>query len=621
MKKTFLSGKKAIALLSALGVTATLLSPMAQNNIVLANDETIQDTSSTIKEPEVNTTEQSVDEPMTVSSTSYYGQYYNDRYHYLDVSLMNSDKSILLNELNTIYNKFESIAENEESLARYLYVCVPEGFSLDPNNQTDAELIKTFKKLSSVNFLEAFYVKSEESTEYAENLLYSIPMNSIDFDSIKTAISFPKVESLMVTNTYIKDIVTSDSENYLFSIDLLSNYLPANELYIHPTAFFGYSAEKTVYYLPNYDITKIKRSFDYWNPPTYFYSINMITYTLDEMNCLYLKKNSDKSIGFIASEAIPLYNYGPFRTSIYTLDTEYENHKLNDVTSLESELRVLRKSYGPNFSITYAFEKGEEKLIVNKDILKTLKEYNTMVNTDKYGVPFSVIEYDDIINGGEVNYRLTFETIDNPLDFNPNLTYNVKDNNGIPQFQFDFEHSGALPGTMTVSAYVGTEYNKETVYLYYINENNKLEKQEVEATIEGGYINFQIDHCSSYLVSMEEVDENNNLIVKSESENESMDSSENNTTSGNTSENTNTTTEDNQTVVDTDSTNNTTTNVENTTTENSSTDTTKEDTKHYLTNTDSPSTGDTTKIALYFASLLIAGIALIASFKFSKKSN
>lgn len=58
---------------------------------------------------------------------------------------------------------------------------------------------------------------------------------------------------------------------------------------------------------------------------------------------------------------------------------------------------------------------------------------------------------------------------------------------------------------MKVRVFVGGEYNTQSAYLYYVNEDGKLEKQATSAKIELGYAEFTIDHCSSYVVSTKEI--------------------------------------------------------------------------------------------------------------------
>lgn len=102
-------------------------------------------------------------------------------------------------------------------------------------------------------------------------------------------------------------------------------------------------------------------------------------------------------------------------------------------------------------------------------------------------------------------YTLIFNQIDTAMDFNPQATVTETEINGAKAFVFDFEHNGALPGAMTVRAFVGVENNAPTAYLYYMNEDGTLEKMESGAKLELGYAEFTIDHCSSYVVSSEDL--------------------------------------------------------------------------------------------------------------------
>lgn len=577
-KNLFTTGKKAFAVLSAVGVTATLLSPFALNTTIFANEKTPQIASRT--PGDARNTE--------IDTNNIYGQYYIEvsRNEYLSFFAMNQDKSILLNELTRIYNSRNQAELNFD-------ITIPAGFSLNASNEIDAKLIDIFSKLGAADCIGQFIIYSGKGSGASySGASYSIPNKAIDYTNVKNTISFPYIESLLVTNTHLKDLVITGSTNMLFDINLLSNYLPASEIYIHLNGILGWDGEKAVYYLPNYDITKVTPQRNFWNPPSKFYQVNGEPYILDDMNCLYLTTDPEHSIGFISDTKIPLYDHGYYTGRAVYIFSEYS---INDAQQIDDEQNIARRSYGKYQPIVYAFKQDENKSVIKKDVFEIAK---------KYEVALSAVElYGET---SKANYKLTFNTINTPLDFNPNLTYSVKDNQGVPQFQFDFEHSGALPGTMTVSAYVGTEYNKDTVYLYYINKNNKLEKQEVKATVEGGYIHFQIDHCSSYLVSFEQVDENNNLLKPSTPQDQ-------NSNTGNV-ENT-----DTNTNVDVDTNKpetNTTTPSTNTTTQ----DTTKEDTKVNLTDTISPSTGDTTKTTVLLSTMAIATVALIGMVVYRKKN-
>lgn len=68
----------------------------------------------------------------------------------------------------------------------------------------------------------------------------------------------------------------------------------------------------------------------------------------------------------------------------------------------------------------------------------------------------------------------------------------------------NFSHSGDLPKGTNVKLYVGNKFADEnTVKLYYYNlEKDKLELKTDNLIVKEGYIEFDIEHCSDYFVTM-----------------------------------------------------------------------------------------------------------------------
>lgn len=67
----------------------------------------------------------------------------------------------------------------------------------------------------------------------------------------------------------------------------------------------------------------------------------------------------------------------------------------------------------------------------------------------------------------------------------------------------DFAHEGALPGKATVNVQVGDAFAEgAALTLYYYNEETgQLEPVAEQLNIENGYVSFQIDHCSAYVLA------------------------------------------------------------------------------------------------------------------------
>lgn len=162
------------------------------------------------------------------------------------------------------------------------------------------------------------------------------------------------------------------------------------------------------------------------------------------------------------------------------------------------------------------------EIIIDDSIIKTAK-------TEKKNIIISIVD-----ESGKETYSFKFdgntlsESKNKVTDVNLQLeilpvTENVKINNRIRPFMaegvrdqgviFDFSHSGILPATTRVRAYVGNKSGLRPgsqVYIYYFNEqdSSKLKKQKrleegktVTAVIDSdGYIEFDIIHCSSYVV-------------------------------------------------------------------------------------------------------------------------
>lgn len=74
---------------------------------------------------------------------------------------------------------------------------------------------------------------------------------------------------------------------------------------------------------------------------------------------------------------------------------------------------------------------------------------------------------------------------------------------GVTAQTVSFAHSGDLPGTATVQVPLTQQLDtNEELGLYYIDEETgKLELQDTEVTVENGNLQFDIEHCSSYLVA------------------------------------------------------------------------------------------------------------------------
>ena len=115
-------------------------------------------------------------------------------------------------------------------------------------------------------------------------------------------------------------------------------------------------------------------------------------------------------------------------------------------------------------------------------------------------------------------YSWTFKAATlNNTDKNVDLTLNVSDTKnddivaltGVDELVYlNFAYHGELPGTATLHTYVGKWFQNGDVYYY----NEELNRVEVVGDNEGlkvvdGYVDFDINHCSTYFLSGHTADE------------------------------------------------------------------------------------------------------------------
>ena len=159
----------------------------------------------------------------------------------------------------------------------------------------------------------------------------------------------------------------------------------------------------------------------------------------------------------------------------------------------------------------------ETKVDVVSDAAPTLSaDLFSAVKANNKDITVGVVNSQDYLL-----YSWTFKAATlNNTDKNVDLTLNVSDTKnddivaltGVDELVYlNFAYHGELPGTATLHTYVGKWFqNGDVVYLYYYNE--ELNRVEVVGDNEGlkvvdGYVDFDINHCSTYFLSGHTSDE------------------------------------------------------------------------------------------------------------------
>ena len=116
-------------------------------------------------------------------------------------------------------------------------------------------------------------------------------------------------------------------------------------------------------------------------------------------------------------------------------------------------------------------------------------------------------------DGGEFSYYWQFDKEDyrDKIDFSLNIDTNSNKLSQIQKFVYDnskvkylsFEHHGALPSDATLKVKVSDKYSDgDKLYLYYYNEESgKLEYIDRNLIVKNGLVEFQIKHCSDYILT------------------------------------------------------------------------------------------------------------------------
>lgn len=162
-------------------------------------------------------------------------------------------------------------------------------------------------------------------------------------------------------------------------------------------------------------------------------------------------------------------------------------------------------------------EKVEDKVVevtsnnlVSKDLLNEIKTNGNKVTYETK-------------KDGKLNYAWTFDgakMTTNELDVNLELIVNAEDEVGIskliPKTQekpliLDFKHSGVLPVGTKVKVNVADTYKDgDKLTLYYYNETTKkLEEKVTNIEVKDGFVEFSLEHCSTYTLVRENTAPNN----------------------------------------------------------------------------------------------------------------
>ena len=147
--------------------------------------------------------------------------------------------------------------------------------------------------------------------------------------------------------------------------------------------------------------------------------------------------------------------------------------------------------------------------VISKEDLKLIKESKRKVIFSFYDEDNKKI-YSWIVDGKKIDKLLD---VDTTIVLNKNNIKKIKQvSNYADGIFINFKHNGSLPNGVSIKIYVGDKFdNGDVVSVYYYNENkNTLELKIESVKVQEEYVEFSIEHCSNYFVTMSNLKTNNN---------------------------------------------------------------------------------------------------------------
>ena len=146
-------------------------------------------------------------------------------------------------------------------------------------------------------------------------------------------------------------------------------------------------------------------------------------------------------------------------------------------------------------------------IIIDADSKITKEQLNQIKNSKKvlrlnYYDENKKLVYSWTVNGKEIKDSKEFTT---SITFTTENTKEIyKLSNYADGLYINFKHTGELPSGTKIKLYVGDKFeNDSIVNLYHYNNNDKkLDFIKDNLKVSNGYIEFEVEHCSKYFVTM-----------------------------------------------------------------------------------------------------------------------
>lgn len=150
------------------------------------------------------------------------------------------------------------------------------------------------------------------------------------------------------------------------------------------------------------------------------------------------------------------------------------------------------------------------QIIINENS-KITKKHLESIKKSKKKITFN---YYDENKKLIYSWQINGNKIKDINDINMNISFSSENDNRIYEISnyasgmiLNFAHTGNLPSGTKIKIYIGDKYKDGSALniYHYNNKDTKLEIVESKVISKDGYIEFEINHCSEYFVTMSEI--------------------------------------------------------------------------------------------------------------------
>jgi len=220
-------------------------------------------------------------------------------------------------------------------------------------------------------------------------------------------------------------------------------------------------------------------------------SINVTAVVNDKTATYEIIGNTNLSVGTNAVKINVIAENGDVKTYVINVTRKSDSPS----TTIKDLNTVLDKTTSNEVIV----EIRDENTILNKDTLKIMNNSNKKFIINNYNE--NIINYTWIIDGKNID---NVSEIDTSIKFNSDNIENInKLTNYADSVYLNFLHNGDVPNCTKIKIYVGDKYqNGDKVNVYYYNEDkNKMDTIELDIEVIDGYVEFEIEHCSEYIIT------------------------------------------------------------------------------------------------------------------------